>query len=162
MTGKNSRAGKQWRSTQPSRASRSRPFLNPARVPEDQEFERRRISDPGELASDDSHGRPDGDSIEDFDNIMGSHSHTPKTACCSECLLLRGAVNVDAARSSVLVAWFDAFQPEYASDNRIATPGVLWNDFAAEVSSLKDGSDGKVVAQLQTYTQSAKWRFIAV
>ena len=161
MTEKNSRAGS-CAAMRKRPSSRSRPFLNSARVPEDQELERRRISDPGKLARDDSHGRANGNGIEDLDHIMGSHSHTPKTTGRSDRSLLRSAVDVDAACSSVLVAWFDAFQPEDPSDNGIATASVLWNDFAAEISSLKDGSDGKVVAQLHAYTKPAKRRFIAV
>lgn len=159
---KNSFAGELWRRARPSRVSRSRPFLNPARVPEDQEFKWRRIPDPGKLAFDNSHGRSDGDGIEDFDNIIGSHPHTPKTACCPDRPLLRSAVDVDAAGSSVLVAWFDAFQPKYAGDDGIATSSILRDDFATEVSSLEDRSYRKIAAQFHAYAEPAKRRFIAV
>ena len=133
-----------------------------AGVPEDQEFKRRRISSAGKLARDDSYGRSNGDGIKDFDNVSRSHSHTSKTAGCSDHPLLRGAVNVDAACSSVLVARFDAFQPEDAGDNGIATTSVPWDDFAAKVSSLEDGSHGKVVAQLHTDTEPPERRLVAV
>ena len=70
-------------------------------------------------------------------------------------------MNVNAAASGVLVRRFDTLQPQNSRNNGVTTSCVLGDNFAAEASSLEDGSLRKVGAQLYAHAEPAQRRLVA-
>src|SRR6266850_8313803 len=101
----------------------------------------------GQLFGDYSYGRTHGHGVKNLYYVARAHPDAAVTDRFPNAALLRGAVNIDAAVASILVAGFCPLQPENPRYDGIASARIDRQNFAAEVSTFQKLSFGQIFAK---------------
>jgi hypothetical protein len=86
------------------------------------------------------------DLIVHFDDIAAGHADAAVAGGRAEFVFLRGAVDVDEAAESVVVAGFEAAEPEDAGDDGVASRGIGSDDFAGRSAAFEFHAGGLACA----------------
>src|ERR1700690_2585575 len=86
---------------------------------------------------DDSNARTDGDPVEEFYNVTGTHANAAVTRLFSQFVFLRGPMDVNATVKGIPCRVVQSAQPDNAADDRIPPGRVYGQHFAGIVSPWK-------------------------
>jgi hypothetical protein len=115
----------------------------------------------GQLLVDYCDGRTHGHDMKNLYNIARAHPDAAVTDRFPNAALLRGAVNIDAAVASILVAGFCPLQPENPRYDGIASARVDRQNFAAEFSMFENRSFGQIFAKFSAHAKPAQRGLVA-
>ena len=77
------------------------------------------------------------DGVVEFDDVAGAHSDAAVAGWCADGVFLRGAVDVDVSVVGLAVLGLEAFEPQDAGDDGVATWGIDGEDFTGELSGFE-------------------------
>ncbi len=94
--------------------------------------------------------------------VFAAHANAAEGGWGAKAAFFWGAVNVNGAAESILIAGLCAGQPEDAGDDWVAARSIWRDDFPSGTAVLEDAADWSVATNFFGHLHSSKWGAVAI